>query len=81
MNDRPCSNQANIYRIEVKGKLKQRWSTWLAGMTITYEMQSDDTLITVLTGTITDQSALHGLLARIRDLNLELISVTRLKQE
>lgn len=59
------------YEIKVKGNLDQRWSEWFAGLTLTY-LDKDTTL---LSGALPDQSALYGLLERMRDLNLTLISV------
>lgn len=67
-------NQGN-YRIEVKGILDTKWSEWFDGFTITY---SDNTN-TVLIGKVQDQSALHGILANIRDLGLTLVSITETK--
>ena len=61
------------YQIRVKGILVDQWSDWFAGMTI-----ASDGDVTILTGTQIDQSALHGLLVRIRDLGLPLISVERI---
>lgn len=61
------------YEIKLKGHLDQRWSDWFAGMRLTH-LEVDETLFS---GPLPDQAALHGLLERIRDLNLTLISVTR----
>jgi hypothetical protein len=60
------------YAIRVKGHLADRWSAWFDGMTLT--RQADGT--TVLDGSIADESALHGLLRKVRDLGLPLVSVT-----
>ena len=60
-----------VYQIRVKGHLDNSWSEWFAGLSMTHE--EDGT--TVLTGPVTDQPALHGLLIKIRDLGLPLVSV------
>ena len=59
------------YEIKIKGHLDQRWSEWFAGLELSY-LGGD---MTLLSGPLSDQAALHGLLERIRDLNLTLISV------
>jgi hypothetical protein len=61
------------YEIKIKGHLDQRWSEWFAGLQVTH-LAGDETL---LSGSLPDQAALHGLLERVRDLNLTLISVSR----
>jgi hypothetical protein len=60
------------YEIKIKGNLDQSWSESFAGLKLTY-LEGDETL---LSGPLPDQAALHGLIERIRDLNLTLISVT-----
>jgi hypothetical protein len=60
------------YEIKIKGHLDARWSEWFSGMRLTH-LEGDGTL---LAGPLPDQAALHGLLERIRDLNITLISVT-----
>ena len=63
-----------FYEIKIKGNLDPVWTDWFEGM----HMIKLTTGETILTGILVDQSALHGLLERIRDLNLELISVNRI---
>jgi hypothetical protein len=65
------------YNVRVKGHLDRCWSDWLGGLTVTHH--ADGT--TVLAGTVADQAALYGILARIRDLGLTLISVTPAEPE
>lgn len=60
------------YEIKIRGHLDQRWSEWFAGLKLTY-LEGD---VTLLSGPLPDQAAIYGLLERIRDLNLTLISVT-----
>ena len=66
------------YRIVVQGELDGDWSEWLGGMAVVYEARGDDTGLTTLTGTVTDQSALRGILSRVWDLNLTVVSVDRI---
>ena len=60
------------YEIRIKGHLDKGWSDWFAGLQLTHLAGNE----TLLAGALPDQAALHGLLERIRDLNLVLISVT-----
>jgi hypothetical protein len=67
--------QPMIYQIKVKGELDQSWSDWLGCVKIISERMDNGTVITTLKGDLPDQPALFGILDRIRDLNLVLISV------
>ena len=62
-----------FYEIRVKGHLDERWGDWFAGLTLSHESNGT----TVLGGPLTDQAALHGVLKKIRDLGLTLLSVNR----
>lgn len=66
-------DQPIVYEIRVKGHLGSQWTEWFGGMTITLEDNGD----TLLTGPVMDQAALHGLLRKVRDLGMPLISATR----
>jgi hypothetical protein len=76
MTDGREFDRSGTYQIRVKGVLDEKWSDWFDGLTVT--RQDDETL---LTGPVRDQAALHGLLARIRDLGLPLLSVRRIGDE
>ncbi len=67
------------YEILVQGQLDGLWTQWFEGMTLSNtENGETGVLCTLISGQVSDQSALHGLLAKIRDLNLKLISVRRI---
>jgi hypothetical protein len=68
-------NQPVIYEIRIKGHLGRQWTDWFGGLTITLEEDGD----TLLTGPVVDQAALHGLLKKVRDLGMPLISVIRVE--
>lgn len=61
--------------IEIQGRLEERWSPWFDDMVITVKNQTSGPTVTILRGMVADQAALHGVLNRIRDLNIPLISV------
>jgi len=66
-----------VYRIRLKEMLDQRWSAWLGGLIVIHEANGE----TVLTGEVVDQAALHGLLSKVRDLQLTLISLSPLEAD
>jgi hypothetical protein len=69
--------EAGRYEIRIKGRLEPRWAAWFDGLTLTYG--GDGT--TVVQGPVVDQAALHGLLQKVRDVGLPLVSVTRVEPE
>ncbi|MEJ7841919.1 MAG: hypothetical protein WKF95_09115 [Rubrobacter sp.] len=71
-NPRTDQGEPIVYQIRIKGHLGPQWTDWFGGLTITLEDNGD----TLLTGPVVDQAALHGLLRKVRDLGLPLISVT-----
>ena len=73
----PRNNKSRpLYEIRVEGSLGDAWSVWFSGLEIRQEINCENCpVVTVLYGIIPDQSALHGVIARIRDLNLNLISI------
>lgn len=66
-----------IYQITIRGALDPNWSVWLNGFEFHTELSPDGTSITTLTGSIIDQAALRGLLNKMWDLNLELVSLNQ----
>jgi hypothetical protein len=64
------------YEITVKGTLDPRWSDWFSGMTLAVQVREDGRTLTRLRGRVSDQAALRGILIKLWDLNLSLISVT-----
>ena len=74
MTDPPTSN-TKVYEIRLKGHLEARWVKWFNGLAIRLEEDGD----TLLTGPVADQAALHGLLKKVRDLGMPLVSVSPLE--
>ena len=72
MSEISTASEAGRYEIRLKGHLEGRWAAWFDGLSL--RLDSDGT--TVIRGLIADQSALHGLLQKVRDIGLPLISVT-----
>jgi len=71
-NSEAAPDQSNVYEIRIKGHLGREWTDWFDGLVIELEDNGD----TLLTGALVDQAALHGLLRRVRDLGIPLVSVT-----
>ena len=67
--------QPVVYQIRLKGHLGSQWTDWFQGLTITLEDNGD----TLLTGPVVDQATLHGLLKKVRDLGMPLLSVNRVQ--
>ncbi len=67
----PELNQRAVYEFRLKGQLGQQWQGWFEGLTIVLEEDGN----TLLSGVVTDQSALHGILKKIRDLGVPLLAV------
>lgn len=77
MADEQKNDTVEIYEIKLQGHLDSKWSEWFYGMTITHEHDG----ATTLSGPLPDQTVLHSVLGRIRDMNLPLISVNQVELE
>jgi len=75
LNPKTDSSKPTVYQIRIKGHLGHEWTDWFEGLTITLEEDGN----TLLTGTVIDQAALHGLLKKVRDLGMPLLSVCPLE--
>ncbi len=77
---RSKKGEASIYEFRLVGQLDQCWSDWFEGMEIRYELDEETNIpITVLVGPVIDQSALHGILEKISNLNIKLRSVNEVR--
>ena len=72
VNSGADADQPTLYEIKLKGQLDHQWTDWFGGLAITPEDNGD----TLLSGPVVDQAALHGLLRKIRDLGIRLLSIT-----
>ena len=70
-------SQPIVYQIRIEGHLGRQWTDWFEGLTITLEDNGE----TLLTGPVVDQAALHGLLKKVRDLGMPLLSVNRVEPD
>ncbi len=81
MSNKPATQsdpvQPIIYQIRIQGHLDSQWTDWFEGLTITLEEDGD----TLLTGPVIDQAALHGLLKKVRDLGMPLVSVVPVQNQ
>ena len=75
LEPKPTPSQPVVYQIRLKGHLGSQWTDWFEGLTITLEEDGD----TLLTGPVIDQAALHGLLKKVRDLGMPLVSVCQVQ--
>lgn len=78
---RPHSEPRAIYEIQVQGKLDQGWEECFNGLTTTLKYTDEQPATTILVGPVADQAALRGMLCKLWDLNLTLISVRRIERE
>jgi hypothetical protein len=79
MSETPASteeyDEPGLYEIRIKGHLADQWADWFGGLTIAREDNGD----TLLTGSVVDQAALHGLIRKVRDLGMPLLGVRRVE--
>ncbi len=73
--------ERDYYEIRIAGRLDEGWTLWFDGLQITIEAAPGRPATTLISGPVADQAALFGLLARVRDLGLVLISVNRIRVE
>ena len=71
------SDEPTVYQIKLQGHLGCQWTDWFAGLTVTLDGNGE----TLLTGPVIDQAALHGLLKKVRDLGMPLISIVRVEPD
>lgn len=74
----PLPRTVTIYQVRISGLLDDSWTEWFDDMIVTFDTLANETL---LTGSFADQSALHGLLAKIRDLGLNLVELRRIARQ
>jgi hypothetical protein len=75
LNPKTDPSQPMVYQIRIQGHLGRQWTDWFEGLTITLEDNGD----TLVSGPVVDDAALHGLLKKVRDLGMPLLSVNRVE--
>ncbi len=75
------SPERSNYKICVKGHLDEQWVSWFEGLTIAHGFSQDGIPITTLSGAIPDQAALHGVLIKLRDIGIPILSINRIETE
>ena len=75
INEKMDTSQPMVYQIRLEEHIDHQWTDWFEGLTITQKDNGD----TLITGQVLDQAALHGLLKKVRDLGLTLVSVIRVE--
>ena len=75
------NQQRAVYEILIQGELDQSWQQWFNGLTVTPGRTSDQAPVTTLTACVADQAALRGMLCKLWDLNLTLVSLRRVEAE
>ena len=81
MADGDSSRDREAYQIKVPGRLHERWSGWFHDMTIAVEKARDGSSVTTLTGAVPDQARLRGILSKLWDLNMKVVSVSHIELE
>ena len=79
MTDGEGSRDREVYQIKVRGRLHEKWSSWFHDMTIAVEKARDGSSVTTLTGAVADQARLRGIVSRLWDLNMEVVSVSQIE--
>ena len=77
----PPVRKPTRYQIRLNGIIRENWSDWLSGMEISTEQDGEESPVTTLVGFVTDQAALRGILCKIWDLNLTILSVDRIEMK